>query len=474
MHLDVSVIGKGAKGRTACGSSAYRACESIQDNVGNVHDYTHKGGHAAGGVELPEGAPAELLDRQTLWSRHDLKEKRKDAEIFREVTLALPNALDHSACERILRRLATKLTEKGMCVQWDVHDVTQNGQRNLHAHMMVTLRELLSDGTFGNKNRSWNKYNGGLNIAEILRPEAARLMNEELEKIGITERVEHESYAARGIDKLPQKHIGVAATAMERKGVKTNKGRWNRYIEALNEMHVENLREAEAKLGGLDAVIAGAMAQKDGNEIYRDWDALFAALRDVRRSKAACRTEIRKLEKIISAYEEPTEQNTSYLRWAGCDPEDELQKEELKTMKNDLQMQIAQMDISEELLLDSKELLKAHNKVKYASKKVAWDEYQMMRNKRTIEYQTQRYWRLDSYITNIKNSMSFWDVLFDTKKYQTLKSMQASQKEIQRKNKERLQAIKQGRKDLKQHQKDVRSAEREEKRTERQYRREHR
>lgn len=245
LHLEAKVIGKGLKGRTACGSSAYRSCDKVIDNTGRVHDYSHKGGYVTGGIELPAGAPEELRNRQVLWSRHESKDIRKDAELFREVTTALPNEIDYSAAERVAKGLSKKLTDKGMCVQWDIHDTNKNGQRNLHLHMMLTMRELLPDGTFGNKNRTWNKYNGGLNIANMLRPEAARLMNQELEAIGSSEHVEHKSYADRGIDKIPTKHMGAAATALERKGVETRKGNENRYIDFLNKIHADNLKEAE-------------------------------------------------------------------------------------------------------------------------------------------------------------------------------------------------------------------------------------
>ena len=44
------------------------------------------------------------------------------------------------------------------------------------------------------------------------------------------ERIDHRSYAARGIDKLPQKHLGAAACAIEKKGYRTDKGSYNRRV----------------------------------------------------------------------------------------------------------------------------------------------------------------------------------------------------------------------------------------------------
>ena len=39
LYLDVKPIGKGSKGRTACGSAAYRSCDKVVDNNGRVHNY---------------------------------------------------------------------------------------------------------------------------------------------------------------------------------------------------------------------------------------------------------------------------------------------------------------------------------------------------------------------------------------------------------------------------------------------------
>ena len=255
LYLDVKPVGKGDKGRTACGSSAYRACDVVIDNAGNVHDYSRKENHVTGGVILPAGAPKELLDRETLWQRHDQKEIRKDAQIFREVELSLHNSLSYDAATKVCLSLGQKLADMGMCVQWDIHDTKNSeGQRNLHAHFMLSMRDLLPDGTFGKKNRSWNKFNGGMNLADELRPFAAALMNEELDQIGVTDRVEYQSFADRGIDRIPTVHVGVAACAMEKKGKPTYKVQLNKKIQEINEEHIayveklQRYREARAEL----------------------------------------------------------------------------------------------------------------------------------------------------------------------------------------------------------------------------------
>lgn len=479
LHLEIKAVGKGAKGRTACGSSAYRACDRLIDNAGNVHDYSHKGGYVAGGIELPQGASEELRDRQTLWSRHEKRDVRKDAELFREITLALPNEFSYSSAEKAVRDLCGELTKLGMCVQWDIHDTSrvvnaegktvakgkvQEGDghveiRNLHVHMMVTMRELLPDGTFGKKNRSWNRYNGGLNFAELLRPRAAEILNDELARNGSSEHVECESYADRGIDKIPQRHMGVAAAAMERRGVETAVGKRNRYIDWLNQIHAQNLREAESHKRKLDSLIAKAQNTKDGQEVFKDWDALFALLRDIRRAKAALKSEQGKLAKVISAYEEG---NNDYLKWTGFDPDNAALRLALRETQEENSIKICQLELAEELILDSKELFKAHNKVVYTSNKAAWDQYQIERKGRRLAHYQRRMKSLGNYASHLRREVSLLDALFNTAEYQEyllkVRSLEAERAKVWEEYQRTKNDIQQHKQDLKQHKADLKDA----------------
>lgn len=354
LYLDVKSVGKGSKGRTACGSSAYRACDKIIDNAGNTHNFSRKGGHVAGGVILPAGAPEDLFDRQTLWQRHDQKEIRKDAQIFREVEVSLHNSLSYAAAERVCVAIGSRLADMGMCVQWDIHDKTnKKGERNLHAHMMLSMRELLPDGTFGKKDRSWNRFNGGMNLADELRPFAAALMNEELDKIGVADRVEYLSFADRGIDRIPTVHVGVGAWAMnEEDGNQTYKIRLNRRIREINQEHktyVERLekyralrseytqmtlQDAQDRHFGLDAVISKAQGLAASPEPLKGArEEVYQTIKKINFQAAGVRKDRQRIKKIRQALYtaknlagmeglEPEQKDQldwalGYLKWAG-------------------------------------------------------------------------------------------------------------------------------------------------------------
>ena len=56
--------------------------------------------------------------------------------------------------------------------------------------------------------------------------------------------VDHRSYKRQGIDKIPSVHLGPAASQMEKRGIRTDKGEVNRQIAADNRL----LKEIKARI----------------------------------------------------------------------------------------------------------------------------------------------------------------------------------------------------------------------------------
>lgn len=75
--------------------------------------------------------------------------------------------------------------------------------------------------------------NGKEQITAI-REEWEKLCNLALERQGREERISAKSYKARNIDRKPTIHLGPAVIAMERRGIETELGTWNRIITKLN------------------------------------------------------------------------------------------------------------------------------------------------------------------------------------------------------------------------------------------------
>ena len=113
-------------------------------------------------------------DRQALWSAVHRVEHRCDAQLAREVEVALPLALSPPVhCELLREWVGETFVSAGM-----VADVCYHAKRgNPHAHILLTLRDIDANG-FGKKNRAWNN----LGLVESWRASWAAVVNRYLEK----------------------------------------------------------------------------------------------------------------------------------------------------------------------------------------------------------------------------------------------------------------------------------------------------
>ena len=273
-HLAAKVIGR-SSGRSAPGAAAYRAAEMIRDTrTGEVFDYTRKGGVEHREILAPDNAPEWMKDREQLWNAVEAAEKRKDAQLAREVEVALPRELSREQRLELVREFAQKeFVERGMIADIAVHNPRHpDGQERPHAHIMLTLRELTGDG-FGAKNREWN----GKDQLEDWREKWAEHANRSLERYGHEHRIDHRSYADQGIDREAQPKLGAAA-AMERRGEITERGNELRQVAARNAeraglaRQLEVVREtlAEWKERAAEALQRGAETAREAYDLAKD------------------------------------------------------------------------------------------------------------------------------------------------------------------------------------------------------------
>ncbi len=221
-----------SSGRSATGATAYRSGERIRDErTGETFDFTRRSGVLDSMILAPIGSPEWVYDRAKLWNRAELAEKRKDAQIAREIQVSLPCELSLDANRTMLHAFVhEQFVQRGMVADVAIHSAHRGGDdRNVHAHVLLTLREL--DGEkFGGKAREWNARE----LLETWRPEWARAVNSALEIAHVAEHVDHRSYAARGIDREPEPKQGPFATAMERLGHRSRAGDERRRVQERN------------------------------------------------------------------------------------------------------------------------------------------------------------------------------------------------------------------------------------------------
>jgi|HubBroStandDraft_1064217.scaffolds.fasta_scaffold01809_13 hypothetical protein len=242
-RLEAKII-KRSEGRSATASAAYRAAVRIDDErTGQGFDYTRKRGVLHSEILAPAGTPAWMQDRAQLWNAVEKVEKRKDAQLARDLVLSLPHELTHEQRVELVREFVRgEFVAQGMIADLSIHAPDRRGDgRNHHAHVMLTMRELAGDG-FGNKNRAWNETEQ----LEQWREEWARAVNRHLERHGHEARVDHRSLEAQGVDREPEPKQGPLATEMEREGRPSNAGDDRRAAQARNEERAKIAAELEA------------------------------------------------------------------------------------------------------------------------------------------------------------------------------------------------------------------------------------
>lgn len=256
-HLSVKMISRG-KGKSAIAAAAYRSGEKITNEYDGVtHDYTRKRGVVMTSILLPDNAPIEFYNRSKLWNAVEKIEKAKNAQLAREVEISIPKELNFAEGYHLVEEFCQKnFVEKGMITDICFHD---KGDGNPHAHIMLTVRPFNKDRKWGSKQKKvyildengekiydrkkrqykcksvpttdWNDRGN----VEKWRKSWAELCNTYLQKAGREERVDHRSYERQGLDILPTQHLGTAASQMENKNIKTERGEVNRHIRIVNQ-----------------------------------------------------------------------------------------------------------------------------------------------------------------------------------------------------------------------------------------------
>jgi len=231
-------------------AAAYRS----GDKVGK-YDYTNKRGVVHSEIMLPDHAPRAYMDRATLWYSAQKTERQHNGQVARDIDLALPIEFSREEqIEALRKHIKEDFVDNGMCADFNIHD-TGNG--NPHAHIMLTMRPINPDGSWGAKcekryvlDRNGNKIklpsgewkSHRVNTTDWDKKQTllkwrenwSKICNERLQAKGLNERIDHRTLKAQGIDREPTIHVGVTAMALERKGIITERGQRNREIIARN------------------------------------------------------------------------------------------------------------------------------------------------------------------------------------------------------------------------------------------------
>lgn len=242
-------------------------------------------------IMLPEYAPERLPDRYTLWNEVEQIEKHYKAQLAYGFDMALQNEFSLDENIALAREFVQKyFVSDGMICDLAVHqpDRGDGGIPNPHFHVLVSIRPLNPDGTWGAKQRrvyhldkdgnrikkedgtwafdavpttNWGKPE----TLNLWRKAWADMVNARLAEKGLDCRIDHRAYVDQGLDLIPTVYEGPHVRKMEKKGIRTEKGELNRWIKATNRM----FRNIQATLAALKEWLAEAKEiLKEPQEVY--------------------------------------------------------------------------------------------------------------------------------------------------------------------------------------------------------------
>lgn len=238
-HLRAQVISRGG-GRSAVAAAAYRhRAEMKLDTEENVRTLRYTGiteDLVFAEMALPPDAP-KWVERlvegksaarasEALWNVVENAETRVNAQLAREIVLALPIELSREQNIELVRDfVAEAFTTRGMIADW----VYQQKENNPHIHVMLTMNPLTEDG-FGkrlvprkdadgkivrvNGQIQYENWAGDKGLLKLWRKQWADNANRHLARAGLDVRIDERSHKELGIEVTPTTHLGPGGHAI--------------------------------------------------------------------------------------------------------------------------------------------------------------------------------------------------------------------------------------------------------------------
>ena len=262
-----------AKGQSAIAAAAYRAGDKLLDEDkehGKTHDYQKRSGVLSADIILPTTLVGGEIGRAELWNMAERNETRKNSRVAREWLIALPHELSEQDRKDLAHDFAKTLANRYQVIaDCAIHVPTDKeiergaSPLNFHAHILLTTRtaSIDDDGKiYLTKNKADSEISDddrrkkGLPRMSVevkaVRELWEHTANKVLEEKGLN-LIDSRSYKSQGIDLVPQLKMGKDATHMERKGIPTEKGQFNREIIQSNELvwnkHLADNKKTNAK-----------------------------------------------------------------------------------------------------------------------------------------------------------------------------------------------------------------------------------
>lgn len=286
-HLSAQPV-KRSERRSVVAMAAYRAGERLRDERrGVVADYSRRRGVVHAEIMAPDGAASWLFDRETLWNEVERMEVRWDAQLAREINMALPHELsDEGRLELVREFVAEHFVALGMVADFAIHSpVVEKGDdpRNHHVHVLLTLRQAGGGGFRRVKTREWNSDS----MLAQWRAAWAERQNRALRALGLEARVDHRSLQARKqeavatgerrkallLDRAPEIHVGLKAkkAGLMRRPQSRDRlvGRHRKRVLRYTAFDVGSRRESNVRRLARNALALDRLIAKTEKQLFR-------------------------------------------------------------------------------------------------------------------------------------------------------------------------------------------------------------
>jgi hypothetical protein len=272
-HLHCDIIGRSG-GRSATAAAAYRSTTKIEDRTtGEKFDYTRKERAVFSEILTNGNVPEWATDRAELWNSVEEKENRKNSQFCRSFDIALMKELPSRTNIELVEKWAKEnYVSRGLVADIAIHAPHKNTDgttnENTHAHILIPTRKMDSQG-WTEKDREANDRD----FLKAVRTSWAEIVNAEFKARGMSERIDERTLEEQGIDREPQQHQGVTATAMERKGKTPDRKKYknqeqNQEIISVSVAELETALKADEEYKRLQELLQKAKTQNSAEQKY--------------------------------------------------------------------------------------------------------------------------------------------------------------------------------------------------------------
>ena len=298
-HFKQELI-KASKGKSAVASAAYQSGQKLySDRVGQTFSYTHKEEVVHTEILLPPNAPEEYYDRATLWNAVEKINNKSNSRYGRSFDIALPHEWTKEQCIEYSRAFVqSAFVDRGLAADFAVHikpNKEDGSKDNWHLHVMIPNRAFdkkgkwaktekkvyancIKDGkpaydkklpSYDTKRKEetsqyripvidkktgeqkvkvregkgkellWERItieSNPFNKKDMLKTWRREWAEHANKHLAPDKQIDHRSYEARGINKIPQIHEGAAARRIAAQTGHSDRCDYNKQIKEANKV----------------------------------------------------------------------------------------------------------------------------------------------------------------------------------------------------------------------------------------------